>query len=933
MVSCDEIVALLQRHQRLALADHDARGLRLANQPGVEHVPAGDAQNRIPAEGARPPVVHQPHLADRDVVRHEVQSHAPEDLLAQMGHRAPAQLGPRELGAVEEQDPGSPGAVGLHQIQRGRGPGRPGADHHHVRVQLRGASGTALSGRRRGELGCTRPGSPRRAQQREERMGEPELQALPVEGLRRREGGGLLQWPDRTPGRGPSAVLENAVDCPARGLVGALHGRDVGVGPHVVGGEEEVLDPGAGLRPTPPRARGVDQQRLVVDDRPIGPVLDAVGEVPVHQVSVLEPVLARGRDVTLQLGPDLLHDLLPGALPRRLANEDAGLGPVRDADREHARGAAVAEGAEDARCPELGLGDAGERPGRVGEDEVSGREPEVTAKEELQAGHPPAAEAGQLGELRVGRGQPLVHQRRHPLRRERADVVVGAHHLAAREPRAGDPPLLALQRRDRGAKPKIHAPLAQVEEPGVQPGVVSRAVEHPGHLRPGLEVVEEQLQPDGHGGAGAGEPRAHRDQGLHGNLAEEATEVGVPLIEVVVVPVGHVLALGETTLGAAGHEQHRPAQELAGVGVRDSHPGVPAGRLEPPEVLERAREVGDEVEPGAVGLEHPRPIGGHQVVEDSLGVGPERDALHRVRQVLVERGEEAKPMFARQAPPTPRLRARHEDAAGLAPLDGFRLVDRHPEAALDQLVGRAHAAHPAPEHTHARRPAPRPHDIPAGDVVGLHRCSSGAVSTLPAGDTAAAMPRASGGTEGAAHSRLRDWRATCAGGAVASRATGSWPQEAHMHATRWTTLLPDARAREVSHAAAALYLGDCADAGGDLHPAGRAPGAPPTLPGPSRGVGGGAFAAGGAGPGGSFGLQGTPRLRSMYSRMRRRTICDGVTSSSAQSCLEDRLLARVDQDGESSGAILDWHQTSGLTLQMIIQWALSSMPPLVLLLG
>jgi hypothetical protein len=40
---------------------------------------------------------------------------------------------------------------------------------------------------------------------------------------------------------------------------------------------------------------------------------------------------------------------------------------------------------------------------------------------------------------------------------------------------------------------------------------------------------------------------------------------------------------------------------------------------------------------------------------------------------------------------------------------------------------------------------------------------------------AAGMPQASGGTEGAAYSRLRDLRATRMGGAVTSRATGLVP--------------------------------------------------------------------------------------------------------------------------------------------------------------
>jgi hypothetical protein len=120
-------------------------------------------------------------------------------------------------------------------------------------------------------------------------------------------------------------------------------------------------------------------------------------------------------------------------------------------------------------------------------------------------------------------------------------------------------------------------------------------------------------------------------------------------------------------------------------------------------------------------------------------------------------------------------------------LNGFRLVDRHPEAAFDQLVGRTHPAHPAPEHSHARRRAPprRARESSAGDVVGVHRCPRG-VSTCSPGTVQRECPRQ------VVESRARRTAASMTGGQRAWAALsplgqrGACAQEAHMRATTWS---------------------------------------------------------------------------------------------------------------------------------------------------
>ena len=74
----------------------------------------------------------------------------------------------------------------------------------------------------------------------------------------------------------------------------------------------------------------------------------------------------------------------------------------------------------------------------------------------------------------------------------------------------------------------------------------------------------------------------------------------------------------------------------------------------------------------------------------------ERDASHRVGDVVVEAGEEPEPVLTGQVRPPSDAGAGNGDAAGLA-AERLAFDDRDLEPALDQLVGRRQPSHPATE--------------------------------------------------------------------------------------------------------------------------------------------------------------------------------------------------------------------------------------------
>lgn len=67
---------------------------------------------------------------------------------------------------------------------------------------------------------------------------------VPLEG---QECPGFFVIPDAAVAGTAAGGVYDTVDRPAGGLVGALHGGEVGIGTHVVGSEEEVGHAGAGL--------------------------------------------------------------------------------------------------------------------------------------------------------------------------------------------------------------------------------------------------------------------------------------------------------------------------------------------------------------------------------------------------------------------------------------------------------------------------------------------------------------------------------------------------------------------------------------------------------------------------------------------------------------------------------------------------------------
>ena len=159
---------------------------------------------------------------------------------------------------------------------------------------------------------------------------------------------------------------------------------------------------------------------------------------------------------------------------------------------------------------------------------------------------------------------------------------------------------------------------------------------------------------------------------------------------------------------------------LAGRGRRR---GCGAG----PSTRQRLLRVGADPEHAAV-----RAVAGAQplaaacvdeVVPDAVGVAGERDAPHRVRDVVVEAGEEAEAVLAGQVATAAGGGAGHRDAARLA-AERVALVDGDVEAALDELVGGGEAGHAAAED---------------GDrLAGAGACAASALG--PAAGTAALRP-------------------------------------------------------------------------------------------------------------------------------------------------------------------------------------------------
>jgi hypothetical protein len=270
------------------------------------------------------------------------------------------------------------------------------ANHEDIDVDLAIArSRRARAGGARDRRWPAAPSLPRAGclpEQRRQHMGEAAREAELVELPLRREDVGLLELPDRARRLFAVGIEQDGVDRASSRLVRRLHRGDVGVGSHVVGGEQQVGDARRHLGPMPPRAHRVDEERLLVHERPIRTLLDAVGQIEVEEVVVGERALPAGRHVDLDLLPYLVTDLFGRALARRLLHVGARLVPIGDAKREQPLGVTAPERAHRSWRPVLGLRNARQCPRRVDEDHVPGRERNVTTQEELRPGHPRAGE-------------------------------------------------------------------------------------------------------------------------------------------------------------------------------------------------------------------------------------------------------------------------------------------------------------------------------------------------------------------------------------------------------------------------------------------------------------------------------------------------------------------------------------------------------------
>ena len=100
-------------------------------------------------------------------------------------------------------------------------------------------------------------------------------------------------------------------------------------------------------------------------------------------------------------------------------------------------------------------------------------------------------------------GLRLLHliprEQAHHLNRNRPDVEVGRVHEWAPlsdDAHAGDSGVPCVDRLDLMLAAVVHPEGAQVGQPGIDPDLVGRPVQHPVHLASGAGEVEEQLQQD-----------------------------------------------------------------------------------------------------------------------------------------------------------------------------------------------------------------------------------------------------------------------------------------------------------------------------------------------------------------------------------------------------------------------------------------------------
>ncbi len=238
-------------------------------------------------------------------------------------------------------------------------------------------------------------------------------------------------------------------------------------------------------------------------------------------------------------------------------------------------------------------------------------------------------------------------------------------------------------------------------DPGVDPGLVGRRVQHPVGAAPGTREVEDQLGEDEAARASADLPRAGRDQRARQTLGEELAERHRPLLGAHEAPPALQLPLLVAPLVTAGEQRQQPLDEPRVLVRRDPERGheLEEEAAQHGEVLERLRQVRARhqlVAPVRLGEQDPRRA--HEVLEDRRGALG--DPPHRVRDVAIEAREEAEAVLGRQVRAAVGAGAGHRQAAGLAAGDVARLEHDDVEPALGQLVRCRQARDAAAEDRH-----------------------------------------------------------------------------------------------------------------------------------------------------------------------------------------------------------------------------------------
>jgi hypothetical protein len=126
--------------------------------------------------------------------------------------------------------------------------------------------------------------------------------------------------------------VEDCVGHPPSRLVGTLHRREVDVRAHVVAADEEVRDCGVGGGPVPVGIGGVHHQRCRIGDG--GFPGDTRIEMTAHQFLVAQDRLRATVESAAHLRPDLLGDLVFGALFGSFAVQNSRSVPVGDVHRQ-----------------------------------------------------------------------------------------------------------------------------------------------------------------------------------------------------------------------------------------------------------------------------------------------------------------------------------------------------------------------------------------------------------------------------------------------------------------------------------------------------------------------------------------------------------------------------------------------------------------------